>query len=159
MLSVTEEIRKNLDQNRVVGAVLMDLSKAFDCLPHELLIAKLASYGIKNKTLKLFYSYLKGRKQAVNIKGKLSLFLEILAGVPHGSILGPILFNIFLNDFIFIFENENIFNFADDNTITAIRDSISQVVDILESDSEKAIEWLNTNHMIANPDKFKAIIF
>ena len=137
----------------------MDLSKAFDCLPHELLIAKLSAYGIKKKTLKLFYSYLKDRKQAVNIKGKLSLFLEILAGVPQGSILGPILFNIFLKDFIFIFENKNIFNFVDHNTITTIIDTIPQVVDILENDSVKAIEWLNTNHMIANPDKFKAIIF
>ena len=117
----------------------MDLSKAFDCLPHELLIAKLASYGIKNKTLKQLYSYLKGRKQ-VNVKGKLSLFLEVLAGVPHGSILGPIVFNIFLNNFIFIFENENIFNFADDNTVTTIRDTIPQIVEILESDWDKAIE-------------------
>ena len=68
--------------------------KAFDCLPHELLIAKLAAYGVERQTLELIYSYLKGRKQTVLIKGKLSKFLEILAGVPQGSILGPILFGL-----------------------------------------------------------------
>ena len=159
LLDFTEKIRHHLDQNSVVGAVLMDLSKAFDCLPHELLIAKLAAYGVQDRTLRLLYSYLKNRRQSVNIKGKLSKFLSILAGVPQGSILGPILFNIFLNDFIFIFDNSNIFNFADDNTLTAIGKTIPSVVQCLENDSRKAISWLDANHMIANPGKFKGIIF
>jgi len=159
LLDFTEKIRHHLDENSVVGAVLMDLSKAFDCLPHELLIAKLAAYGVKERTLRLFYSYLKDRRQSVNIKGKLSKFLTILAGVPQGSILGPILFNIFLNDFIYIFDKNDVFNFADDNTLTAVAKTIPIVVQCLENDSRKAISWLSVNHMIANPGKFKGIIF
>ena len=159
LLDFTEKIRYHLDQNSVVGALLMDLSKAFDCLPHELLIAKLAAYGVKDRTLRLLFSYLKDRKQSVNIKGKLSKFLTIIAGVPQGSILGPILFNIFLNDFIYIFDQDNIFNFADDNTLTAVAKTIPIVVQCLETDSRKAISWLSVNHMIANPGKFKGVIF
>ena len=92
LLRFTEEWRKYLDQNKIVGSLLMDLSKAFDCLPHDLLIAKLEAYGFDTKTLNIFKSYLNSRKQFVNINGNLSDILEILSRVPQGSILGPILF-------------------------------------------------------------------
>ena len=72
----------------------MDLSKAFDCLPHDLLIAKLKAYGFDTKTLIIFKSYLNQRKQFVNINDTLSDILEVLSGVTPGTILGPILFNI-----------------------------------------------------------------
>ena len=98
LLDLTEEWRKYLDNDKIVGAVLMDLSKAFDCLPHELLIAKLAAYGVGKDTLELIYSYLKGRKQGVKINGYISDVLEIISGVPQGSIWGPMLFNIYFND-------------------------------------------------------------
>ena len=88
LLKLTEEWRKHLDNNQIAGAVLMDISKAFDCIPHELLISKLAAYGFDTKTLKFFLSYLKGRKLSVNIKGTLSM--DILAGVTQGSIHGPV---------------------------------------------------------------------
>ena len=158
VLKLTEEWRTYLDKNETVGAVLMDLSKAFDCLPHELLIAKLAAYGIEKQTLELIYSYLKERKQTVGIKGKLSMFLEIIAGVPQGSILGPILFNIFINDFIDIFKTADIHNFADDNTLAAHSRISSEVIESLEDESDVAIDWFTVNHMIANPGKFKAVI-
>ena len=158
LLKLTEEWRKHLDNNQTVGAVLMDLSKAFDCIPHELLIAKLSAYGFDTKTLKFLLSYLKGRKQSVNIKGNLSPYMDILAGVPQGSILGPVIFNIFINDMTDIFDKCSLNNFADDNTLDAHASSISELVNSLEEDSQKAIDWFKTNHMIANPDKFKAII-
>ena len=158
VLKLTEEWRTYLDKNETVGAILMDLSKAFDCLPHELLIAKLAAYGVERKTLELFYSYLKERKQSVSIKGKLSMFLEILAGVPQGSILGPILFNIFINDFMEIFEKADIYNFADDNTLSAHSRTTDEVVNCLEKESNTATNWFIENHMIANPGKFKGIL-
>ena len=77
----------------------MDLSKAFDCIPHDLLIAKLHAYGFSFETLTFLNRYLRNRKQCVKINNICSGFLKILSGVRHGSILGPILFNIFLNDF------------------------------------------------------------
>ena len=158
LLKLTEEWRKHLDNNQVVGAVLMDLSKAFDCIPHELLIAKLAAYGFDTKTLKFLLSYLKGRKQSVNIKGNLSMYMDILAGVPQGSILGPVIFNIFINDMNDIFDKCSLNNFADDNTLDDHASSVNELVNSLENDSQKAIDWFKMNHMIANPDKFKAII-
>ena len=158
LLKLTEEWRKHLDNNQIVGAVLMDLSKAFDCIPHELLIAKLAAYGFDKKTLKFLLSYLKGRKQSVNIKGKLSSYMDVLAGVPQGSILGPVIFNIFINDMHNIFDKCCLNNYADDNTLDDHASSVPELVDSLEKDSQKAIDWFKNNHMIANPDKFKAIM-
>ena len=96
---------------------MLDLSKAYDCLNHELLIAKMHAYGIGTKTLRLFYDYLKRRKQRVKIGSIFSDWLNILLGVPQGSILGPLLFNIFINDIISFVEICNICNFADDNSL------------------------------------------
>ena len=160
LLNLTEEWRKYIDQNKIVGGLLMDLSKAFDCLPHELLIAKLEAYGFEKSALNVFYSYLKNRKQAVKINGIYSDFLEILSGVPQGSILGPILFNIFINDFMYHMEltRADVFNFADDNTLSAFSENINDLKITLEEAAVEALKWLDANKMIANPDKFKAII-
>ena len=138
----------------------MDLSRAFDCLPHELLIAKLEAYGFQTSTLHILYSYLKNRRQAVKINGILSDFLEILSGVPQGSILGSILFNIFINDFIYHMENTSaeVLNFADDNTLSAFAETITELKKILDEAATEAIKWLESNEMIANKDKFKAIV-
>ena len=78
--------RANLDQNKIIGAVLLDLSKAFDCIPHYLLIAKSNGHGFDREALKLIYSYLKGRKQSIRINNIYSNFVELLSGVPQGPI-------------------------------------------------------------------------
>ena len=112
LLRLIEQWRENLDNNKLVGAVLTNLSKAIDCLPHDLLIAKLAAYGFDRNTLKLFHSYLKDCKQVV--KGFVGILKEISSGVPQGSILGPIVLNIFINDLFYFVDGENLHNFADD---------------------------------------------
>ena len=80
----------------------MDLSKAFDCMPHNLLLAKLQAYGLSSEAITLMRSYLTGRRQRVNIGSTTSSWLEVKKGVPQGSIPGPLLFNVFINDFFYV---------------------------------------------------------
>ena len=158
LIRLLEEWREKLDKNFIVGAVLMDLSKAFDCIPHDLIIAKLAAYGFKRETLRLIYSYLKGRKQCVKINNTYSDYDEIISGVPQGSILGPVFFNLSINDLFFFIEKASMHNFADDNTLSAWGEKVSKLIDTLESESNIAIDWFTKNEMIIDPDKFQAII-
>ena len=110
-----EKWRKSLDAGGAFGAVLTDLSKAFDCLPHELLITKLHAYGVDIPSLKLLDSYLTKQRQRVKLNGTYSSGSEILFAVPQVPILGPLLFNIFLRDLIQFFPDVDIANYGDDN--------------------------------------------
>ena len=91
LIRLLEGWRGQLDHNKIVGTVLLDLSKAFDCIPHDLLIAKLSACSFDKNTLTLLFSYLKNRKQSVRIKTNYSSFLELLSGVPQGSVLVTLL--------------------------------------------------------------------
>ena len=115
-------------QEQIFGALLTDLSKAFDSLSHYLLIAKLNAYGFSLPALKLVHSYLCNRKQRTKINNAYSLLEEILFGVPQGSILGPILFNIFFSDLFLVLKDTGFASYAEDNTIYDIDDSINNVL-------------------------------
>ena len=110
----------------------MELSKAFDCVPHDLLLAKLAAYGVNESFLCYIYSYLLNRKQCVRSNNINSDFLTVISGVPQGSIVGPILFNCFFDDFFYVIENANAHNSADDNTLTAFANSIQHLIVVLK---------------------------
>ena len=104
LLALTEDWRQSLDGGHFVGAILMDLSKAFDCLPHRLLLEKLRAYNLAESAVSLLGSYLSEREQCVKIGNAQSASLPMYKGVPQGSIIGQVLFNIFIND-IFHFTN------------------------------------------------------
>ena len=158
LLRIAENWKLHLDNDKIVTATLMDLSKAFDCLPHELITAKLAAYGLEKGALRIIFSYLKNRKQSVKVKGIQSLLKLMLSGVPQGSLLGPIPYNIFINDLFYFINSADLHNFADNNTISATASSVEDLVTDLERKACTALDWLDVNKMIANQEKFKAII-
>ena len=159
LIRVTEKIRKTLDSKGVAGMISMDLSKAFDRMPHDLLIAKLNAYGFGTQSLRLIANYLSNRKQRVKIGTTYSSWLKTKTGVPQGSVLGPLLFNIFINDFNYIIKQSEVCNFADDNTIFSCGNSFEVVALSLEEDMSKSMYWFKTNQMVVNASKFKAILF
>ena len=157
LIKLIEACRKCLDGKGIMGIVLMDLSKAYDCLPHDLLIAKLAAYGFGTGSLGLLHSYLSNRKQRVKIGSTFSDWHYISSGVPQGSILGPLLFNIYINDLLLCIEKSGICNFADDNTLYASGENIGDVATCLEVDIENVLKWFDSNRMVANPEKFQVM--
>ena len=127
----------------------MYLSKAFDCIPHDLLIE---NYMPTASVLKQLLSYIS------ILNNVLSDFLTLLSGVPQGPILGPILFNIFLNDLLSTLKLSDLFNFANDNTISATAANIDHLMLTLRHVSELAVRWFTENQMTVNPDKCQAMI-
>ena len=126
LIALLEKWRESIDRGLEFGILLTDLSKAFDCLPHDLFIAKLFAYGFDDKALRFIYDYLRHRKQRTRIGDSYSSWQEILYGVPQGSILGPLLFNADLCDLFITTSRYDIANYADDNTPYASEDILKR---------------------------------
>ena len=124
------------------------------------MIAKLHAYGFTNESCKYVLHYLSNRKQAVKIGNKTSNWSPLITGVPQGSLTGPQLFNIFINDFILLLSNTcTVYNYADDNTLSFSHADPVVIKAKLEEASSIAIKWFHDNYMKANPSKFQAICF
>ena len=126
LLRLLEDWKQALDCNEYIVAILMDLSKAFDCLPHDILICKLSAYGLSDNATKLLLSYLSNRKQQIKIGNIVSTWANIQKGVPQGSIPEPLLFNVFINDIFYFIKHCDLWffasfrNFFSDNTNSRI---------------------------------------
>ena len=125
---------KELDESGFVGTILMDLSKAYDCLPHDLMVAKLEAYGISKESLQLISDYQSYRKQRTKIGSAYSDWANVIRGIPQGSIMGPLLFNIFINDIFLVVEKSDICNFADVNALYSHGSNLPLILNNLEHD-------------------------
>ena len=159
-----DQIYKDLDKRKNPIVVYMDLSKAFDTLDHKILISKLQYYGIQGVALNWFKNYLEDRKQYVEVNGHKSSLLPLNTGVPQGSILGPLLFLIYMND---IPNSSNYFNFllfADDTSLksfldTKLRLPLNQISNTINIELQKVHDWLAVNKLSLNVKKTKFMLF
>ena len=157
MTYIQEKWKNTLGKTKHVGAVFVDLSKRFDAIDHDFLIAKLEAYAFFNNGLLFILSYLKDTSQRVIISRSFSTSEEIIAGVLQGSILGALLFNTFLND-IFYFENRSFLsNYADDNILYAFDSNLEEVKQNLSRDILKLSEWFHENFLILIPEKCRSM--
>ena len=148
-----ESWKEAVDKNKAFGALMTNFSEAFDCLSHDLLIAKLHAYGIDLLSLKLLQDYLSNRWQRTKVDSKLNSWKKINSGVPQDSILGPIFFNIFICDIFLFLHEAQLTGYADGNTLFVVRDNIPDVISALEEIGEKILIWLSDNQTNLNTDK------
>lgn len=158
LINLSDSWRKAIENKQKCGILLVDLSKAFDCLPHSLIVSKLHTYGVSIEATNLLADYLTNRTQRVKIGNSVSSWNSILKGVPQGSILGPSIFNVFMNDIFCAVRDGLLFNYADDNTTLVMSNSIQGVIDNIKLSSDSMISWCTENQMEANPIKFQALL-
>ena len=153
LVAMIEKLKKSLNSKGSFRALLTDLSKAFDCIPHELTIAKLDTYVFDLKALILVFNYFRNRKQRAKINSSYSDWSDLLFGVPQGSILGLLLFIIFICDLFYFEENVDLASYADDNVPYCASLDIQTTINTLQDSSAKLFDWFSKNSMKANADK------
>ena len=158
LIALLEKWQESIDRGLEFGILLTDLSKAFDCLPRDLFVAKLFAYGFDDKALRFIYHYLRHCKQRTKIADSYSSWQEILYGVPQGSILGPLLFNADLCDLFITMSQYDIANYADNHTPFVSGRNIEEVVASLEEVSEVIFQWFRDNPFQGNASKCRVLL-
>ena len=155
LLEVTNEWLWNIDNKHLNGVIFLDLKKAFDTMDHAILLEKLKLYGVDCLSLKCFPSYLSDRKQQTFIDGAQSAFCNVICGIPQGSILGPLLFTIYINDL----PSCNLFSkprmYADDTTLTSSAEDPYVLEHKMNCDMNLIQSWLTANKLTLNVKKTK----
>ncbi|MCP4484330.1 MAG: reverse transcriptase family protein [Flavobacteriaceae bacterium] len=159
LISLTESIKTTLDNKRLGCGIFIDLQKAFDTVNHEILLNKLEHYGIRGTALAWFESYLTNRRQSVSINGYSSSMCSISCGVPQGSVLGPLLFLIYINDLPNVSSMLSFFLFADDTNIYLEAGDLNSLTQTINKELSKVKSWLDCNKLALNIDKTNFVLF
>ena len=157
-LNMIENFKCVLDRGEYIACISMDINKAFDCLPHYLTICKLHAYGLSRNACTSIASYLYQRKQRVKIGNIRSSWKETDKGVPQRSILRSLICNIFMNDLFYFVKHANLFNFANDNSVSVSGKELNIVSRLLHYEAEVTVRWFCDNAMEANPSKLQGIL-
>ena len=158
LISLTENIRKALDKGQFAAGIFIDLQKAFDTVEHSILLRKLDHYGIRGVANNLFKSYLSNRHHTAIINNVCSDKILIKHGVPQGSVLGPLLFLIYINDLHFAIKHSQTLHFADDTSLLCCNNSLKQLNQNVNEDLKLLCIWLRTNKISLNTKKTELII-
>ena len=159
LLTAQNCLLENLNKNKISLLLLIDFSKAFDMVDHSILLSKLQHYGIRGKALDWFASYLRNREQFVSVNGKDSKTCRIDFGVPQGSILGPLLFVIYINDIPVISRLAKFILYADDANIILTGDTLNEIEEQLFSLINALLEWVDSNGLLLNLKKTVYMLF
>ena len=159
LISITETIKESIDNNTLGCGIFLDLRKAFDRVNHKILLEKLQHYGVRRMPFNWFQSYLTNRKQYVEVNGASFDVLDVMCWVPQGSVLGPLLFLIFINDLPAVCKKLKLYLFADDTNIYFESDSLDLMEKTMNEELKKVDKWLTTNWLALNVDKSHFALF
>ena len=157
--SLTEMIRKALDEGKFACEVLIDLQKAFDTVHHDILLSKLNHYGVRGASYQWFKSYLTGRQQYTTIAHLKSDLRSINYGVPQGSVLGPILFLLYINDLNQAIVHSKVHHFADDTNFLYASHSLKKINKAINFDLSNLVQWLRANKISLTVNKTELVIY
>ena len=158
LLSHVEKIYESLNNNEEVDVIYLDFAKAFDKVDHQVLLAKLERYGIGGHALAWLREFLLDRKQAVVVEGQRSSLMTVLSGVPQGTVLGPVLFVLYINDLLESIKSSNGLGFADDTKLIGAIKSMLGVA-ALQDDLNRVTEWSECNNMQLHEQKFEVLSY